>query len=317
MKRRQFLRTASGIIGLALGLRAESMPIMDTHIHLFDPRRPGGVPWPPKDDAIIYRPTLPNRFRSVTNGLGVVGAIAIECSALLKDNQWVLDVASRDTIIVGTVGNLDPGEADFAKRLERFHKNPLYRGIRYGNLWDRNLSDRLAEPRFVAHLRTLASAGLVLDTANPDPLLISAVVRLTDKVPDLKVVIDHLPQLEPPTEAKSLRELRANLNELGRRPQVYAKISEVARWVNGEVSEDLSLYNSRLDEFWNVFGSDRLIYGSDWPNSDHWRPYPKVLSLAQQYFLGRGRAAAEKFFWTNSIAAYQWVKRESNQRYLA
>src|SRR5229473_6562083 len=105
-------------------------PIIDTHIHLFDPRRPQGVPWPDKDDAILYRPALPERYRRVTKALGIVGAIEVECSPWLEDNQWILGIAAKDTIIVGTVGNLEPGKPDFRKYLERFHQNPLFRGIR-------------------------------------------------------------------------------------------------------------------------------------------------------------------------------------------
>ena len=45
-----------------------------------------------------------------------------------------------DTIVVGVVGNLEPGKPDFAEMLGRYHKNPLFRGIRYGNLWGRDLT---------------------------------------------------------------------------------------------------------------------------------------------------------------------------------
>jgi L-fuconolactonase len=83
MKRRTFLGVAAGVAGaagLAGGAKTASLPIIDTHIHLFDPRRPQGVPWPEKDNAILFHPALPERFRSLTQGLGVVGAIEIECS---------------------------------------------------------------------------------------------------------------------------------------------------------------------------------------------------------------------------------------------
>src|SRR5579872_3116491 len=93
---------------------SSSIPIIDAHIHLFDPRRPQGIPWPPKDDA-IYQPALPDRYRRVTQGFNVVGAIEVECSNWLADNQWVLDVASRDTIIVGTVGDLEAGKPEFRR----------------------------------------------------------------------------------------------------------------------------------------------------------------------------------------------------------
>jgi predicted TIM-barrel fold metal-dependent hydrolase len=94
---------------------------------------------------------------------------------------------------------------------------------------------------------------------------------------------------------------------------VYLKVSEVLRRVDGRVPEDLSFYRDRLDEFWDVFGENRLLYGSDWPNSDLWAQYPHVLKLVQTYFNAKGPAVAEKFFWKNSVAAYRWVKRDPSQ----
>ena len=84
---------------------------------------------------------MPDRYRSIAVPLGITGAIKVEASPWLEDNQWVLDVAAKDKIIVGVVGNLEPGKPEFAKNLERFHKNQLFLGIRYGNLWDRNFAD--------------------------------------------------------------------------------------------------------------------------------------------------------------------------------
>ena len=310
MNRRTFLGGAASIVALDM---MAPVSIIDTHIHLFDPRRHQGVPWPDKDDAILYRPALPDRYRTVTKALGIVGAIEVECSPWLEDNQWVLDIAAKDTFVVGTVGNLEPGKADFRKHLERFHQNPLFRGIRYGNLWGRNLGEQISRREFISDLEALADAGLELDTANPDPALISDVVNLTDKIPRLRVVIDHLPQLQPPVESRALSTFQTNLRELGKRPQVYVKVSEVLLRVGGKVPDDLNFYRPRLDELWEIFGQDRLIYGSDWPNSDHWGPYRQVLGVVRDYFTNKGAAVAEKFFWKNSTAAYRWVKRETNQ----
>ena len=292
---------------------ADFIPIIDTHIHLFDPRRAQSVPWPDKRDTVLYQPALPSRYRKVTAGLGVAGAIEVECSPWLEDNQWVLDIAAEDTIVVGTVGDLEPGQPDFRKHLERFRRNPLFLGIRCGNLWDRNLSAQITSPQFISDLRGLADAGLALDTANPNAELIAAVVRLTDQVPTLRVVIDHLPQMAPPAESRARSLVRTNLQELGRRSQVYVKVSEVLRRVGGQVPYTSSFYGDTLDELWEIFGPDRLMFGSDWPHSDHWGTYPQILKIVHEYFHSKGRAAAEKFFWKNSINAYRWVKREKSQ----
>jgi predicted TIM-barrel fold metal-dependent hydrolase len=272
------------------------VPVIDTHIHLFDPTRAEGVPWPARDNAVVYRPALPARFRALTASLGVVGAIEIECSPWIEDNQWVLDVAARDTIIVGTVGNLEPGQPGFRSHLERFRRNALFRGIRCGYLWGRDLRAELTNPAFLEGLKMLADADLVLDTANPSVRLLEDAARITDRVPSLRVVLDHLPKFDAPGAA---------LREFAARPRVFAKVSAVLRATGTSVP--------MLDRMWDTFGPDRLIYGSDWPNSDPVGPYAEGLRVVREYFHGKGRAATEKVFWRNSLAAYRWVKREAGQ----
>jgi predicted TIM-barrel fold metal-dependent hydrolase len=302
VKRREFLGAAAGAL-LAGDAAAQKLPfpVIDTHIHLFDPTRPQGVPWPSKDDKVLYQPALPDRYRKIAEPFGVVGAIEIECSPWLEDNQWVLDLEAKDKIMVGTIGDLEPGKPEFRAQLERFHRNPLFLGIRYGNLWGRNLAAEIAKPAFIADLRALAAAGLVLDTANQTPELIAATLRTSDAVPNLRIVIDHLPQLAEPADA--------NLRELGKRPQVYAKVSEVLQRVNGRVPLDLAEYKPKLDEIFGIFGEDRVLYGSDWPNCDNWAPFGAGFGIVREYFMAKGTAVAEKYFRTNSAKAYRWQNR--------
>ncbi len=309
MNRREFLGAAAS---LCFGAAAP-VPIIDSHIHLFDPTRPQGVPWPRKENTVLYRPALPARYRGIVELLGVVGAIEIEASPWLEDNQWVLEIAGKDSFIVGTVGNLDPNSPDFGAQLDRFRRNPLFRGIRYGNLWGRDLGRDLGGRNFISGLELLADADLALDTANPNPALIADVVRLTDRVPALRVVIDHLPQLEPPAEPEDRNPYLVNLRELSKRQQVFVKLSEVLRRVDGQVPDSLSFYRDRLDMLWELFGPNRVLYGSDWPNSDQWAPYPKVLQVVREYVIAKGPEAAEKYFWKNSVIAYRWNRRAASQ----
>ena len=309
--RREFLGQA--LAAGAVAAQPRPIPILDTHIHLFDPTRPQGVPWPSKNNTILYKPAVPSRYREVIRGLGVTGAIETECSPWLEDNQWVLDACEKDIIMVGTVGNLEPGKPEFRRHLERFHKNPLFRGIRYGNLWRRDLTAALGRPEFVADLKFMAQAGLSLDTADPTVRLLQDVVHLTDLVPTLRVIFDHLPTLPTPTEAEALSNYKTAMRELGKRPQVYVKVSQVVQRVGGRVPLELSVYRAKLDEIFETCGPDRLLYASDWPNSDQWAPYPQVLALVQEYFLAKGQEIAEKYFWKNSVAAYRWVRRAPSQ----
>ncbi len=61
---------------------------------------------------------------------------------------------------------------------------PLFRGIRYGNLWGRDLAKQAANPAFIDGLKLLADADLVLDTANPRMALLESMLKISDKVPN-------------------------------------------------------------------------------------------------------------------------------------
>src|SRR3979411_2067196 len=97
--------------------------------------------------------------------------------------------------------------------------------------------------------------------------------------------------------------------EFRKRPQVYVKISQILRHVDGKVPLDVAFYRDRIDRVFDIFGEDRVLFGSDWPNSDQWAEYPKVFPLVHEYFTAKGTAVAEYYFWKNSVAAFKWVKR--------
>src|SRR5882672_7782621 len=90
--RRTFLAAAAALAAEQANAQSARIPIIDTHIHLYDPSRPQGVPYPNKNNPVVYIPTLPDRYRKVAAPLGVVGAIEVEASPWIEDNLWVLEV---------------------------------------------------------------------------------------------------------------------------------------------------------------------------------------------------------------------------------
>ncbi len=295
------------------GAASKKIPIIDSHIHLFDPRRPGGIPWPTEKESILYRPALPDRYAKAAARFDIVGAIAIEASPLLRDNDWLLTTAADNSMIVGVVGNLLPGDSAFRVELERLCLNPLFLGIRYGNLWNRNLWIDLNKPGFVDDLKLLAKFGLTLDTANQNLDLIRAAVKVINDVPGLRVVIDHLPNAQTPAGGDKQREYQSLLGELSKSTQVFIKISEVPVLRANKLVTDSRFYADKLDKIWDLFGEDRLIFGSDWPNSDTVASFGDTFSIVKRYMAHKGSAEQGKFFWKNSIAAYRWRPRRRDQ----
>jgi L-fuconolactonase len=292
--------------------RTNSIPIIDTHIHLFDPNRPQGVPYKSSPKSPTYtKGAFPDEYQRLAGPLGVVGAIAVEASPWVEDNLWLLETCADRDIMVGAVGNLKPEEAAFPEYLDRYHKNPLFRGIRYGNLWDYDIVAQSKHQEFLEALKLLARADLVLDTANPRVELLEAVMRINDGIPELRIVIDHLPALEPGAEAAP--HYSALLKEIHGRPSIYCKLSAVIHDVAGRVSTNLADHKPRLDWLIEIFGEDRVLFGSDWPNSDSTTSIDNVFQIMKEYYASRSHESAEKYFWKNSCSVYKWIPRTADQ----
>jgi predicted TIM-barrel fold metal-dependent hydrolase len=245
---------------------------------------------------------LPNRFKGIASAFGVVGAVIVEASPLLEDNQWCLDVSAGHPVIVGLVGRLDPADARFPANLDRFVKNKLFIGIRQGQL---HLG--LDKPEYMANLKRLADANCSLDVDTPRQGMTATevLVKVLDRVPSLRLVMDHLPDVRFP-DAAAKEKYVGHLRELGRRPNVYIKLSEVVRRYEGRVSTALHNYSGWLDELWDIFGEDRIMFGSDWPQSDslEYNSYPNVFNVARAYVTSKNPAAMEKVFWKNSTKVW-------------
>ena len=80
------------------------------------------------------------------------------------------------------------------------------------------------------------------------------------------------------------------------------------------VSTDLSRYQEWLDQLWDIFGENRVMFGSDWPQSESVEldSYPSIMTVTHAYLSGKGRNALEKVLWKNSVQAYRWVKHEAS-----
>ncbi len=270
--------------------------IIDTHIHLYDPSRKEGTPWPEPDDPVLYKTTLPERCKVLALPAGTTGAIVVECSHWVEDNQWVLDLAKEDPFIFGLVGNLDANHERFKEHIERFARDPVFRGIR----------SRLWEPDHIDALRLLADRDLSFDCG-----LNEATVKIASAIPDLRIIINHSAGLpmdgedQDPDRVALMRKAASHTN-------VYCKLSGMMdlRSKIRPAPKDVAHYAPVLDLLWDAFGEDRMIFGSDWPVSDNSeRSYGEVLQLAQDYVRSKPESAYQKVFCENSRRAYTWSDR--------
>ena len=126
-----FVLTSVFLAGCATYQKSADIPIIDTHIHLYDTNRAQGLPWPPKDDKVLYRPVLTEHFDKVSDENGINATVIVEASKWIPDNQWVLDLVKHDPDrYIGLVGSLEIGTPDFKKHLTELSKDARFVGIR-------------------------------------------------------------------------------------------------------------------------------------------------------------------------------------------
>jgi predicted TIM-barrel fold metal-dependent hydrolase len=135
----------------------------------------------------------------------------------------VLGVAQRDPIMVGVIGNLELGKPEFPQYFERYHKNQLSSAGSATAISGDAISRSSRRTRFHCRLKLLAEADLVMDTANPRVPLLEAMIRISDAVPALRIVLDTCRRSIPAERAAYERALK----EIGTRPRIYVKLSEI------------------------------------------------------------------------------------------
>ena len=288
----------------AIGAADAKPAIIDTHTHFYDPTRPEGVPWPGKGDKVLYRPVLPGEFQKLAAPHGVTGTVVVEASPRLEDNQWLLDIAKDEPFLVGVVGRLAPDDMKFQTNLERFAKNPRFRGIRWNEAETR---DGLKSEAVRSRLQALSDTGLTLDL-NGGPDVHHVAVAVAEKFPKLRIAINHMgnPRMDgkPPTEAW-LRAIQASA-AIGK--NVWCKLSALVDGTGKsgqKAPTEAAFYKPTFDALWEAFGEDRLMYGSNWPVSDNYAKYATVFDLAAGFVKPKGDAAFAKVFGANAKAAYQ------------
>jgi len=291
----------------SFGPSVDGVPIIDAHIHLFDGTRPQGASYMGSQEYRAQsKRSLPGLYEPLARPTGIVGAVVVESSGWVEDNLWYLMLSEPSPFIVGVSGRLDPYKPEFGEYLERYSKNPLYRAIRASRFYTETNGKVTLDKVAVDNLKLLAQADFANDTANPSMTLMPANVMLADAIPDLRIIMDHLPGFNPDNQAT----YEAVIKEMAARPNIFVKLSTAYR------SRKTPLLD-HLEYLYGMFGEDRVIFGTDYPNSYGVATISEEVGLMKKFFSTKTRAQAEKFFWGNAGRAYKYVKRAADQPSLA
>lgn len=237
--------------------------IVDAHHHLWvRSRHP--QPWiDPDTMAAIDSDFTPVDLAPVAHAAGVTQTVVVQSVAVRTETPELLGIAADDPLIAGVVGWVDLTAADVADRLDRLmagRGGERLVGIRHlvQSEPDPAYLDRPDVRRGIA---AVGAAGLAFDLLVRDHQL-PAAVRLVRDLPDTRFVLDHLGK--PALGRGDLGDWPRGLRALAAEPHTTAKLSGLVTEVDGPswTTDDL---RPAVEHALDVFGPDRLMFGSDWP----------------------------------------------------
>ncbi|MFD1953903.1 amidohydrolase family protein [Paenibacillus thailandensis] len=233
---------------------------IDAHQHYWKLDR-GDYDWISPETTTLYRDYLPSDLESELTRHGIGKTILVQAAATHAETEFILELAAKHDSVAGVVGWLDFDDPKWPEALERFKANPKFRGIRVMIQEMKDPREAL-RPHVIEALRGFASEGMPVDLLAVSNQL-PAVIELLELVPGLHAVIDHI--CKPQIEAGVTEPWATQMKKIAERhPGVYCKLSGMVTEADhrGWKPDDFTAYVRHIVD---VFGPDRLMYGSDWP----------------------------------------------------
>jgi len=271
---------------------------IDTHQHFwnYDPVRDA---WITPDMAVIQRDFLPEDLKPLYEAAGVSACVAVQADQSEAETQFLLGLADRHPFIAGVVGWVDLQAADVADQLAYFSLHPKFKGVRHIVQGEQDPQFML-RPAFRQGIAALAPYGLTYDILVRSHQL-AMVLAFLEYFPDQPFVIDHA--AKPDIRAGVHQPWADQMRAIAAHPNVYCKLSGMvteADWA-GWKPDDFRFYVEHLLE---IFGPERLMYGSDWPVCLVAASYPQVVSLADGFISQLSKAEQERIWYRNALSFY-------------
>ena len=270
---------------------------IDSHQHFwkFDPIRDA---WIDASMEKIARDFLPEDLKPLLDQSKIDGCVAVQADQSETETDFLLDLAGRYDFVKGVVGWVDLRSPQLSERLEHYCNNSFFKGVRH--IVQAEKDGFMLQESFLKGIQQLKDFNLTYDILI-FPHQLEEAVALVKKNPEQAFVLDHI--AKPYIKDKKIDQWAKHINQLAAHQNVYCKLSGLlteADW-NHWQEEDFTAYLTVIME---AFGTDRLMYGSDWPVCLLAGSYPHVVRIVENFISSLSTDDQKKIMGQNAHHFY-------------
>ena len=270
---------------------------IDSHQHFwkFDPIRDA---WIDASMEKIARDFLPEDLKPLLDQSKIDGCVAVQADQSETETEFLLDFAGRYGFVKGVVGWVDLRSPQLSERLEHYCNNSFFKGVRH--IVQAEKDGFMLQESFLKGIQQLKDFNLTYDILI-FPHQLEEAVALVKKNPEQAFVLDHI--AKPYIKDKKIDQWAKHINQLAAHQNVNCKLSGLlteADW-NHWQEEDFTAYLTVIME---AFGTDRLMYGSDWPVCLLAGSYPHVVRIVENFISSLSTDDQKKIMGQNAHHFY-------------
>ncbi|MDQ0338324.1 L-fuconolactonase [Caldalkalibacillus uzonensis] len=273
---------------------------IDAHQHFWKLER-GDYFWLTPELEEIYRDFLPQDLKSHLERCGIEKTIVVQATSTVEETEFLLSLYAETDFIAGVVGWLDLESETFPQDFDRYRQRQGFVGIR-------PMLQDLADDKWILRPQVVENISRLVENDFPIDLLIyprhlPVIKALLQRFPRLRAVIDHL--AKPNIAKQEMHPWQEHLAEIANYPNVMCKLSGMITEADHQkwAPDDLRPYVSHALE---VFGVERVMFGSDWPVCLLAGQYEEVYqALAANLPASLSAKEADKIFGQNAMRFYK------------
>jgi L-fuconolactonase len=279
---------------------------IDTHQHYWR-YQPQEFPWISEAMPWLQRDCLPADGEAAMGAAGMDAVVAVQARTLVDETDFLLELADRYPKVVGVVGWADLHASDLEQRLQRWCQHPAFKGLRHILQDEPDVAAWVNAPAVNRSMQVLQQHKLVYDVLVFEHQ-IPCVMEFCARHDAHWLVLDHVGKPAVRNWGHGREQARPwgdNLRQLATLPHVMCKLSGLVTETNWQHGQCLSLADAQaiwacFDQALEVFGPQRLMYGSDWPVCQLSSSYDAVHDLAQTWAQTALSSTEQEAFWSGN-----------------